>query len=159
MPYFSRATSDLSPIQRHCNIHSDARYCSMGQQIQGVSVYRPGGQESFPSKTVGHVSRAQGRAASDNCLISSRDGCASKVLRLARRACNCEARDIPQVASERVPRVSCVRSSLSIRDSRPGYDFLKLSRFRTTPFLRRSFIGNFMPVYPGARLSSRSAAV
>jgi hypothetical protein len=48
----------------------------------------PGGRESFPSKTVGHVPRAQGKATPDNGLNSSRDGCASKVLRLARCACN-----------------------------------------------------------------------
>ena len=57
----------------------------------------PGGRESFPSKTVGHVPRAQGKATPDNGLNSCRDGCASKVLRLARRR---EARDIRQMASE-----------------------------------------------------------
>src|SRR5258706_6027648 len=61
---------------------------------------RPDRRESVPPKTACLVPRAEGKAAPDNGVSSSRDGRAREVLRLARRIGNREASDVRQMASD-----------------------------------------------------------
>ena len=66
---------------------------------------RPAGRESVPPETARLVPGTQGKATPNNCLISSGDGRAREVLRLARRAGDREAGNVRRMASDGVQDV------------------------------------------------------